>query len=59
VSSGTPDQTLTIPANTPFGWVTGSGITNPLTVDITDLYVTKPASGTHTLQLYTAQDATP
>jgi len=58
-SGGAPAQTLTIPADTPFSWVTGSGITNPLTTDITDLYVTKAASGTHTLQLYTAQDATP
>ena len=56
---GSPDQEVTIAANTPFSWVTGSGITNPLGQDVTDLYIAKAASGNHTLQLYTAQDATP
>lgn len=45
-SGAAPGNTLTLVANEPVEWHTGSPITNPLTVDVTALYVTNTTSGT-------------
>lgn len=53
----TPDDTLTLLADTPLFWYTGCGHDNPLTVDVTALYVTNTTACN--LQVYALQDATP
>ena len=59
----TPDDTLTLTANEPLIWWSTSGITCPLTVDVTDLYCTRAgadaATGTATLKVRSLQDVTP
>jgi len=45
-SSGSPQETITLTANTPYMWFTGSGITNPLVSNVTALYVTSVLAGT-------------
>lgn len=39
-STSTPSQTLTVAAGQVITWSFGDGTTNPLTVDITDFYIT-------------------
>lgn len=58
-AGGSPDQTLTLAAGVPFFWQVNSGITNPLTVDITDFYIANASGSTATLQIRVLQDATP
>jgi len=57
--SGAPEQTITLPANTPFGWVAGAGVTCPINQDVTDLYIANASGATATLQMWDAQDITP
>ena len=37
-SSGSPDQTFTLAGGVPFVWVGGSGVTNPITTAVTELF---------------------
>lgn len=39
-SSSAPDNTLSLVADEPIIWYSGSSLTNPFTVDVTKLYVT-------------------
>jgi hypothetical protein len=39
-SSGSPGNTLTLTANKPLVWYQGCGLANPLTVDVTKLFLT-------------------
>ena len=57
-SGGSPDQTLTITANIPYVWVYGSGITCPITTDITALYVTNASGSTANLEIRALEDPT-
>lgn len=62
-SSTEPDDTLTIKANVPFDWHTTKGFTNPLTVDVVSIYVTRTGAGagtgSGTLKIRALQDSTP
>lgn len=44
-STGTPDKTINLLADKPFQWDNLGYITNPFSVDIDSLYVTKSGSG--------------
>lgn len=39
-SSSAPANTLTVTANKPLVWYTGCGLVNPLTVDVTSIFIT-------------------
>ena len=59
-SSSTPDDTFTLANGEPIVWVTGSGLANPITTDITSgLFVTNSSGSAVTLRCYRLQDATP
>lgn len=58
-SSSSPADTFTVPADTPFEWITGSLLTNPFGTSVTTLYLTKAASGNHTAKIRVGRDATP
>ena len=45
-STGTPAQTFALKANEPFIWYQGGPDANPITVDVTALYLTTPTAGT-------------
>ncbi len=51
-------QTITLTANVPFFWQTNSGITCPLTPDITALYVTNASAAVATLKIRCLVDPT-
>lgn len=53
----TPGDTINLSAGVPLAWFTGCGFSNPLTVDVTKIYLTAVAAGT--LQMRVLQDATP
>jgi len=53
------DNTLTLAAGYPLEWYSGSGIANPLTADVTQVFVTNLATTTGTVQIRTLQDNTP
>jgi hypothetical protein len=57
--SGTPIQTLTIEAGEPLIWQVESGLTNPLTTDVTAMYFTNGEATTGTVKLRFLEDATP
>lgn len=52
-----PTFTINIKAGIPYQWIKNSGITNPITADVTVLYVTNTEDVN--LLILTAQDATP
>lgn len=59
-SGSTPTDTLTLAANIPVIWFTGSGLTNPITADITtDIYVTNASGSAANLQIVALTDPTP
>lgn len=54
-----PDFTITLSANKPFVWYDGCGITNPITADVTEFYVTNAGGSSVDLDIYVEQDPTP
>jgi hypothetical protein len=58
-SSGSPDDTLTVPANTPVMWGNDTGITCPLGTDVTKVYITNATTGAATVKIRAGYDATP
>lgn len=54
-----PDQTLSLAAGVPFFWQANCGITNPLTDDISALYITNASGVATTLYIRVLQDGTP
>ncbi len=52
-----PDYTLTLTGGKPFVWYTGCGITNPITADTTEFFVTNAAECK--LVIHVGQDSTP
>lgn len=58
-STGSPDNTFSIAASSPFVWYYGSGITNPIGTDVTVLYITNATSGAATVYLRFIEDDTP
>jgi hypothetical protein len=51
-----PGQTIALAAGKPLVWYYGSGITCPITVDVTALYITNVAAGT--LEIRSLEDPT-
>jgi len=59
-NSGTvPDYTFTLGANVPWVWHESMGIANPITVDITSLFVTNASGAAAALQMRVLVDPTP
>jgi hypothetical protein len=58
LAGGSPDDTIVLTAGVPFRWTSTSPFANPLTVDVTKIYVTSSGAA-GTMQIYTLQDATP
>ena len=58
-SGSVPDDTITLVADEPLVWWTGSPHSNPLTADVTSIFVTEGASDEAILDIRTLQDATP
>lgn len=55
----TPDFTLTLTADKPLVWISGSGITNPITADVTEFYATNAGGTNASLDIFVEQDPTP
>lgn len=60
-SSGSPDNTLTIPANTPVSWqrILNAILPNPFTTDITKIFITNSTASATTARLRFSSDQTP
>ncbi len=58
-TSATGGNTITLAADVPLLWCTGAPFTNPLTNDITIMYVTNSSGGAATLNMRFVQDGTP
>lgn len=58
-SPSAPAQSFTITAEKPFLWYTGCGWPNPLTTDITALYLTRAAANAAAVKIRYGYDATP
>lgn len=54
-----PDDTITLLADKPFCWYLGCGIANPITADITDLYITNAGGAAALVKIRSGYDATP
>ena len=57
-SSGAPDQTIALASGVPYVWVATSGITCPITTDITALYITNASGATVTRKIRSLTDPT-
>jgi hypothetical protein len=55
----TGGNTLTIAANKPLVWFVGCGMTNPLTADVTDMYITNAGGTSANVKIRTLIDETP
>lgn len=55
-SSSVADDTFTLEANKPIVWFTGGLAANPLTVDVTSIFITNAAAGL--FQMYALYDPT-
>jgi len=58
-TAATGGNTITLVADVPLLWCTGAPFTNPLTNDITIMYVTNSSGSTATLSMRFVQDGTP
>ena len=54
----TPDDTFNIAAGIPFLWIYGSGITCPISTDITSLHVTNASGSTANIRIRKLEDLT-
>lgn len=58
-NSATPDDTLGVNAGEPLIWTNVSGLTCPITQDVTTVYVTNEEATAGTVKFRFLQDATP
>lgn len=58
-SSGTPDDTFTLKAGVPLLWTENSYFSNPLSADVTALYVTNDQGESGELVVEALEDSTP
>lgn len=58
-SGSVPDDTISVKAGVAYVWTSEDGSTNPLTADVTKLFLTAAGSGTATVNIRILQDATP
>ncbi len=54
-----PDDTLSLTGGVPLLWYEGCGYDCPLSVDVTDLYLTAAGGAAGTLKVQALQDSTP
>jgi len=54
-----PDDTFSLQANIPLVWTANSNLTNPVTTDITALFVTNASGSTANLKIRALVDPTP
>lgn len=59
VAGGSPDDTIAVAANVAYCWTHQDGSANPLSADVTKLYITTVGTGTATMEIRVLQDATP
>ena len=57
--SGTPADTISLVANKPYVWYTGSYFTNKLATDITKIYLTNASGSAATVEMEAVYDPTP
>jgi len=57
--SGAADQTFNLKANCPIEWTEDDVETNPITVDVTAIYITNNSGETANLEIHDLHDATP
>lgn len=56
----TPDDTFVLVANQPLYWSENmTGITNPITADVTSIFISNSSGSTATLNIRSVQDPTP
>jgi len=55
----TPDDTFSLVAGVPIAWNTDCGHDNPLTADVTAMYITNATGETANVKIRVAQDSTP
>jgi hypothetical protein len=58
-SSGAPDDTFTLDADSGVIWHNQLSAANPITADVTTMYVTTPSGDPVDLEIYVLVDATP
>lgn len=58
-SSGAPDDTIELTANTPIVWYAGCGYDCPFTADVTSLFVTVAGTTAAAVKIRLLYDATP
>ena len=58
-SSSTPDDTFTLVVNTPIVWEDANSSGNPLSADVTSIFVTNSSGGAVTLTTKALTDPTP
>jgi hypothetical protein len=58
-SATVPDDTITLVADVPYIWHTGSYFTNLLTTDVTALFLTNASGAAATFELRCVYDSTP
>lgn len=58
-NAGTPVQTIAMKANVPITYTKDSGETNPLTTDITAIYLTNASGATATVKIRILENGTP
>lgn len=58
-STSAPDDTLSVAANTPIIFYTGGPWANPLTADVTKMYITNNSGGTAVVKIRALYDSTP
>lgn len=52
-------NTLTVGADEPMVWYAGCGLTNPLTADVTVMYITNAGASAATVKIRILEDVTP
>jgi hypothetical protein len=58
-STGSPDNTFALDANSGISWHNEMLVANPITANVTTMYVTTPAGDAVDLEIYALVDATP
>lgn len=58
-NGNTPDNTITLKAGVPVIWYPDSGYSNPLTTDVTKIYITNAGASDATVKIRVLQDSTP
>jgi hypothetical protein len=58
-NAAVPIDTINLKANVPYQWVSAGGVTNPITTNITSVFLTNAGATAATVQIRIAVDSTP